>query len=148
LEIGSVHDRPGSGRPSVSDNVTERLQEPFTRSPTKSIRRASRDLGFPRATVHKVLHKMLRLSAYKVPLVQQFKPADSIKRQSFAEEMVDCIDHDVDFMKISTFSDEVTFHVSVKVHRHTSGSGVLKIHTVMEHISNSPKINVWRGFNA
>jgi hypothetical protein len=56
LETGIVHDRKRSGRPGVSDECEERIRESFVRSPTKSTRRASRELLLPRSTVHKVLH--------------------------------------------------------------------------------------------
>jgi hypothetical protein len=50
--------------------------------------------------------------------VQQLKPGDGIARQHFAEEMLVLIDLDVDFLKKTMFTDEATFHVSGKVHRH------------------------------
>jgi hypothetical protein len=66
---------------------------------TKSTRRALRELLLPRSTIHKVLHKRLRLCAYKVQIVQQLKPGDGMERQHFAEEMLDHIDLDVDFLE-------------------------------------------------
>jgi hypothetical protein len=70
LETGSVHDRKRSGRPGVSDECVERIRESFVRSPTKSTRRASRKLLLPRSTVHKVLHKRLRLCAYNACIMK------------------------------------------------------------------------------
>ncbi|GBM76894.1 hypothetical protein AVEN_121427-1 [Araneus ventricosus] len=48
LETGSVLDKPRSGRPSTSDSDVERIREAFTRSPTKSTRQASIELGVAR----------------------------------------------------------------------------------------------------
>jgi hypothetical protein len=45
-----------SGRPGVSDECVEIIRASFVRSPTKSTRRASRELLIPRSTIHKVLH--------------------------------------------------------------------------------------------
>jgi hypothetical protein len=41
-----------------------------------------------------------------------------MEHQHFAEEMLGHIDLDVDFLKKIMFTDEATFHVSGKVHRH------------------------------
>jgi hypothetical protein len=41
-----------------------------------------------------------------------------MKRQHLAEEMLDHIDLDVDFLKKIMFTDEATIHVSGKAHRH------------------------------
>ena len=46
----------------------------FHRSPSKSISVASHKLAVPRITAHKVLHKWLRLHAYKLQIFQAFKP--------------------------------------------------------------------------
>jgi hypothetical protein len=71
------------------------IQEAFQRSPRKSIRRASRELRIPRSTVHDVVHKRLRLRAYKIQLV----------RHTFALEMLSRSDDDDAFMKHVVFSD-------------------------------------------
>jgi hypothetical protein len=78
--------------------------------------------------------------------VQQLKPADGMARQHFAEEMLDRIDLDVDFLKKIMFTDEATFHVSGKVHGHNVRIwGTENPHVVREHIRDSPKVNVWCG---
>ncbi|GBO17444.1 hypothetical protein AVEN_168351-1 [Araneus ventricosus] len=51
LETGSVLDKPRSGRPSTSDSDVERIREAFTRSPTKSTRQASIELGVARSSI-------------------------------------------------------------------------------------------------
>jgi hypothetical protein len=56
LETGSVHDRKRSARPGVSNECVETIRASFVRSPTKSTRRASRELLLSRSTIHKVLH--------------------------------------------------------------------------------------------
>ena len=61
----------GAGRPSVSEADVSAIQETFTRSPSKSVCRASLQLGIPKSTVHKVLHKRLKLTAYILQIVQE-----------------------------------------------------------------------------
>jgi hypothetical protein len=98
-----------------------------------------------RSTINKVLHKRLRLCAYKIQLVKQLKSADGVARQHFAEEMFDRIDLDVDFFEKIMFRDEATFHVSGKVHRHNVRIWGTENPHVREHIRDSPKVKVWCG---
>ena len=51
-----------SGRPRVSEENVRRIQESFERSPRKSTRRASRELGIPQPTVWRVLRRRLLFS--------------------------------------------------------------------------------------
>jgi hypothetical protein len=76
LATGSVLRQSGSGKKCTSDETVEHIMEAFQRSLTKSIFRASLELNIPRSTVHKVLHKRLRLHAYKVQIVQTLEPND------------------------------------------------------------------------
>ena len=87
----------------------------FHRSPRKSIRIASNELVIPRSTVHKVLHKRLQLHAYKLQIVQALKSDDRPRRAAFAEEMLQRIEDDYDYLNSVVFSDKATFHVSGKV---------------------------------
>ena len=69
METGTVFDTRRSGRPRTSEENIERVRQAFQRSPMKSIHTAARQLELPRSTVHKVLHKNLRLYAYKVQML-------------------------------------------------------------------------------
>jgi hypothetical protein len=62
IEKGCICDqRKGhSGRPSVSEQVVDRVREAFLRSPKKSTHRASRELRVPQSTVSKILRRRLR----------------------------------------------------------------------------------------
>ena len=84
----------------------------------KSIRTAARQLELPRLTVHKVLHKNLRLYAYKVQMLQALQPNDMSRRKEFAVNMLQRISEDEAFLKRVCFSDETSFHVSGKLNKH------------------------------
>ncbi|KAJ4431491.1 hypothetical protein ANN_20089 [Periplaneta americana] len=71
----------------VSDENVERIREAFQRSPRKSIRQASVQLNIPPTTVHTVLHKRLRLRAYKLQLHQMITN-DKLERKRFAETII------------------------------------------------------------
>ena len=76
VQTGSVGDLNRSGRPCVSDETVDVVREDFQRSPGKSTRRASNELHVPYSTVVKILHKRLKLCAYKVQIVQSLQPDD------------------------------------------------------------------------
>ena len=80
METGSILDRKRSGRPSIDEDTVDAVRVAFHRSPRKSVRVASNELAIPRSTVHKVLHKRLRLHAYKLQIVQALKPDDRPRR--------------------------------------------------------------------
>jgi hypothetical protein len=57
------------GRPRVSHDNIEILSEVIQRSPRNSVSRASKELGMPRMTVWKVLHKQQCSKPYKMQFV-------------------------------------------------------------------------------
>jgi hypothetical protein len=98
----------------VTKVTVDRVCESFCWSPHKSIRRTSRELGVPRSTVRKILHKHLRLHAYKLQL-HHIKPADHRKITDFAVEMLNRIEESESYLDLVLFSDESTFHMCGKV---------------------------------
>ena len=100
METGSVLDAVRSGRPRISAENIERVRQAFSRSPIKSISTAARELKLPPTTVHKVLHKRLRLYTYKVQILQRFQPNDKPKRKEFADNMFN------EFLRMKNFSSE------------------------------------------
>ena len=97
METGSILDRKRSDRPSIDEETVDAVRVAFHRIPRKSIRVASNEVAIPRSTVHKVLHKRLRLHAYKLQIVQALKPDDHPRRAAFAEEILQRIDDDNDY---------------------------------------------------
>ena len=84
METGTVFDTRRSGQPRTSEENIERVRQAFQRSPMNSIRTAARKLELLRSTVHKVLHKNLRLYAYKMQMLQALQPNDMPRRKEFA----------------------------------------------------------------
>jgi len=58
-QIGCLCKGKSSGRPRISEDNVRRIQEIFERSPCKSTRRASSELGIPQPTVWRVLRRRL-----------------------------------------------------------------------------------------
>jgi hypothetical protein len=107
----------------------DRVHESFSRSPCKSIRQASRELGVPRTTVHNIVHKRLYLRAYKLQLLHHIKPDDHRKGTDFAVEMLSRIEENDSYLDLVLFSDESVFHVCGKVIRHNCHIWSVRIHT-------------------
>ena len=100
--------RKGAGRPQISEEKIESVRVAYTRSPRKSIRRAPTQLQISRSTIHKVLHRNLRLYAYKEQLLKVFKPKDKPRQKEFAVTMLDRLDSHPGFLKRACYIDEST----------------------------------------
>ena len=147
-ETGSCQNQKSTGRPRTSAADVERECESFQQSPRKSIWRTSRELGWPTTPAHRVFHKRSKLYAYKVQILQELNPNDGPQHNAFALEMLSRIDieDDEDFLKKVMFTDEACFHVLGKVNRcNVRIWGSKNPHVVIEHIRDSPKVNVWCG---
>ena len=143
METGTVFDARRCERPRTSEENIERVRQAFQRSLMKSIRTAAMQLDLPRATVHKVLHKNLRLFAYKVQMLQALQPNDMPRRKEFAVNMLQRIFEDEAFLKLVCFSNEATFHVSGKLNKHNVRIwGSENPHATRELQRDSPKVNV------
>lgn len=145
VETGcSVKHKKSSGRPSTSDEVVEQVRQSFVNSPTKSTRRASRELQVPHMTVWRVLRKRLHLKPYRLSLVQAIKHTDRIARKNFCADMLNRLDVDEHFLDNIIFSDESTFHLSGKVNTHNCRIwGSENPHETLQHARDSPKVNVF-----
>ena len=86
-----------SGRPRISAENIDSVRQAFSRSPVKSICTAAKELELPLTTVHKAVHKRLRLYGYKVQMLQRLWPKDKPKRKEFADNMLQRIFEDEEF---------------------------------------------------
>ncbi|GBM64865.1 hypothetical protein AVEN_157115-1 [Araneus ventricosus] len=146
ITTGSILPKPKSGRPSRRLYDVKRIQDTFHCSPRKSIRSAAQHLQIPRSTVIDVVHKKLRLYAYKLQLLHELKLDDKPQRRTFAEEMLQKTEDDENFLQSVIFSDEATFHVSGIVNRHNTRIwGLENPHAVLEQARDSRKVSVWCG---
>jgi len=65
-QIGCLCKGKSSDRPRVSEENVRQIQESFERSPRKSTRRASIELGIPQPTVWSVLRRCLLFKSYHI----------------------------------------------------------------------------------
>ena len=79
-------------------------------------------------------------------MLQRLQPNDKSKRKEFADNMLQRISEDKEFLKRICFSDEATFHVSGKLNKHNVRIwGSEHPHEIREFERDSPKVNVWCG---
>jgi hypothetical protein len=78
------------GRPPVSGEHVERVRAIYQRSPKKSTTRESLRLQIPQPTVWKILRKRLKMTPYKLQLLQSLSDQDEItqKCRSVVKKMV------------------------------------------------------------
>jgi hypothetical protein len=76
-------------------------------------------------------------------MVQILKPENNPWQHNFACDMLDRIGRDPNFLTNIMFSNKATFHVSGAVNRHNVQIwGSQQPHSIMEHVQDSPKVNV------
>ncbi|GBL95911.1 hypothetical protein AVEN_227144-1 [Araneus ventricosus] len=109
MTTGSVLPKPKPGRPSRSFYDVKGIQETFRRRPRKSSHSAAQHLQIPRSTLHDIEDKILRLYACKLQLLHELKPDDKPHR-TFAEEMLQKMEEDENFLQRVMFSNKATFH--------------------------------------
>ena len=133
-----------SGRPSVSEDVVDKIRDVYLSSPKTSTRRVSQRLQMPQQTVWKVLRKRLKMKPYKLQLLQHLKRTDKTKRATFCMDMQENIDNEDGFLEKVIFSDEATFHLSGKVNKQNVRIwGTENPREFVEHMRDSPKVNVF-----
>ncbi|PNF20692.1 hypothetical protein B7P43_G00325, partial [Cryptotermes secundus] len=88
-----------------------------------------------------VLHKRLRLRAYKIQMIHALKPSDHVARTNFAVDLLERTGASPDFLLQVCFSDETVFRASGVVHRYN--------HRIWgsqnQHVTCCPEVNVWTG---
>ena len=118
-ETGSVKNAPKSGRPrtvTTSEN-DELVAGAFERSPHKSTRRASAELGIPRRSLGRLM-KQLGLKPYRSRLLQYLCEGDPHRRLQFAEVILKEIRENDQFLDKIIWSDEACFKLLGHVNRH------------------------------
>lgn len=143
-DTGSVNDRKRTGRPSVlTDDSLQTISETFIRSPKKSLRKLSTQIGLSYGSVHKAT-KLLKLHPYRINVTHQLQEPDKEKRMQYCHWFKTFIRNDISVLDKVFFSDEAWFHLSGYVnsqnYRIWSAENPHEFH---EQPLHSQKIGVW-----
>lgn len=116
---GSIHDLPPPGRPATATSTEQRanLEASIARSPQKSSRRLSAELGVSQQSILRMLQQ-LKYRPYIPRLVHELCDGDQDKRVEFCEEFLQRLDEgDLDIDCV-LWSDEATFKLNGTINRH------------------------------
>jgi transposase len=131
------------GRPPVSDEHVERVRAIYQCSQKKSTVRVSLELQIPQQTVREILRKQLKMTPYKLQLLQSLNDKDNTTLHNFHTEMQERCEEG-GFRENLIFSDESTFHISGKVNKQNVRIwGTENRRATVEHVWDFPKVNVF-----
>ena len=117
---GTIHDMrkkslatPVGRKPTVRspENIAA-VQVSVGRSPKKSLRKRSQELGLKKSSVQRILIKDLHLYPYRIQIKQKLTPADKEKRVEMCNWFTETIEDNPDFLEDVWFSDEAHFNLS------------------------------------
>jgi hypothetical protein len=95
----------------------ERVANAIAQSPRKSTHRLAQQVNITHTSVRRILKNDLKLYPYKVQLLHQLLPADSVHRVTFSEWFVNKCREENDFVQYLITSDEAHFHLSGYVNK-------------------------------
>ena len=127
LQTGSVSRKKEAKNKLAIAARIETVWEAFQCSLSKSTRWASAELHIPHSTVHKIVHKRLKLKTYKIHLAQKLQH-DKPKWNKFAPEMLSCLVEGNDFLNHVTFHTKPPSIPPVSCTAIFEGFGVVKTH--------------------
>lgn len=141
---GTLMNRRPVGAPRTvrtPENV-ERVRQALVRSPSRSARRHSTELGISNRSVRRILHGELHFHPYKLAIGQQLQPGDYAQRLNFARQMEEIFAENENLILL--MSDEAHFHLNGMVNkqncRYWASENPRELH---ERPLHSPKVTVW-----
>lgn len=136
--------RGGSDKKIRTPENIDRVREALGRSPRKSARRHSAQLGLSNRSVRRILKNDLHYHPYKIQVVQALNPNDLNTRIRFCQAMLAVIDGNGERVHNLWMSDEAHFHLSGYVNkqnfRYWSANNPYELHEKPLH---SEKVTVW-----
>lgn len=153
LAEGSVSNRntgrSGRKKSSTTDLDVREVSEVVSRTPKVSVRRIAQLTKLSKSSVHRILKKSLKLTAYKLSVCQSLAPADLERREKFCEwflEQCSLVPH---FLTSLWWSDEAHFHLHGTVNRQNVRFwGKSPPEEVIQVPLHSPKVTVWCALSA
>lgn len=147
-EVGSIKNRPKTGRPKTATNDEKSLDvmQSFVENPFTSIRKTALEHDVSVGSVCNIIKKY-NFHPYKVSLLQELSEDDYDRRIEFCETIMQKVDAVPDFTSKIVFSDEATFMLNGTVNRHNCRYwSDTNPRWMREHRTQRPlKVNVWAG---
>ena len=125
------------------------VSEAIQRSPRKSVRRLSQQIGKSRSSVHRILKKDLLLFPYKIQCVQELKEKDARTRMEFSNAFLRLCENDMSVIDNLFMSDEAHFHLNGYVNKQNFRFwSNFNPHELHEKPLHSEKVTVWCAISA
>ena len=142
---GSVNNAPGPGRKQTATNEERKIEvlESLERSPQKSTRRLSNEIGVSQSSVMRLLRK-LKLKPYIPRLFHALHYGDEDWRVEFAETFLNMEKTDDLLLDHIWWSDEATFKLNGNINRHNCVYWAdSNPRVILERDVNLPGVTVW-----
>ena len=107
--------RSGRKRTKRTYENAKKTREALQRSPNKSLRRLSQELGCSKTMAHTLARTEGKLFPYKVSVHQTLSEADKVSRKRYSGWLLRMCDTDNEFPHNIWFSDEANFHLDGQV---------------------------------
>ena len=144
-KTGNVADAPRSGRPNKSPMEVEvTVLAKFIASPTKSVRRNSKELGVPRSNIQRILKKH-NFHPYKLQLLHHMTEDDPDRRTEMCDWFLGQLNGDTEFLSSIMFSDEAIFMLTARLTVKTYAIGQITILIGLQMLSNKEPTASWFG---
>lgn len=120
------------------------VRDSVGRSPKKSLRRRSQELGISKSSLQRILIKDLQLYPYRIQVKQKLTDADKEKRVIMCNWFSDKIEEEPDFLNDVWFTDEAHFLVAGHVNsKNNVFWGTQPPNYVLERPLHSLKCTAW-----
>ena len=96
--------------------ILQDIQTAITRSPRKSLRKLSAQLGISLGSAHTAVRKMLKFYPYRMQVFQELIPGDNAKRVNYFRWFKNLIRGNIGILDQVCFTVEAWFHLSGYVH--------------------------------
>ncbi|MCP4489021.1 MAG: transposase, partial [Gammaproteobacteria bacterium] len=146
-ETGSVINPPQRQMPKPvrTGSTEQRVLDAVRKSPKKSTRRLSAQIGISKDSVHRILRNA-HLKPYRPRLLQGLNEDDPDRRIEFCEWFIQQAEADTNFVDRVIWTDEATFKLNGHINRHNCVYwSDENPHEVLEKDLNSPGVMVWAG---
>lgn len=144
MDSGSVCKGKSPGRPKITTpEVVANVQEHMLRSPQKSIRQLSQQVGVSYSSCRRVLKEELHMHPYKVSVVQELHPRDFIARVQYCQWFLEHLNDNAVLDK-TFFTDEGWFHLNGYINSQNYRTWATENpHVTVETSLHPIKIGVW-----
>lgn len=143
---GSVLDAPRSGRPSTRVETCADVEASIERSPLKSTRKRSAELGIPRTTMRDHMRKDLKVKCFRPLSVNELSDNDMDSRVEACQNMLQRFPRLTDRKNVM-FSDECAIYRSSR-NRNVYFWSKENPHFYEEVENNPPHVMLWAGMTS